>query len=108
LTYDCTRCGACCANPEENEAAGFRSWVEVDRAATLWRRRDLVKRLVVLDDQGEPHLKLDPSGRCLALRGALGKSVRCSIYAHRPSACRRVQPGDRDCERYREARGIEG
>jgi Fe-S-cluster containining protein len=103
---DCTRCGACCANPAENEAEGFRSWVEVEAGASLWRRRDLVKRLVVLDDDGAPHLKLDSDGRCAALRGALGKSVRCSIYAHRPHACRRVQAGDRDCLRYRAALGI--
>lgn len=103
MTYDCTRCGACCTNPRENEDEGFRSWVEVDRESTIWRRRDLVKRLVVLDDDGVPHLKLDATGRCAALRGALMKSVRCSIYAHRPAPCRRVQPGDPDCERYRAA-----
>lgn len=104
--YDCTRCGACCANPRENEAEGFRRWVEVERGAPLLRRRDLVKKLVVVDDDGAMHLRLDSEGRCLALRGAIGRQVRCEVYALRPAACRRVQAGGDDCRRYRAERGL--
>jgi Fe-S-cluster containining protein len=42
----------------------------------------------------------------LALRGAIGKRVACTIYHHRPSPCRRVQPGDANCLRYRAAHAL--
>ena len=54
----------------------------------------------------KPHMRLDPEGRCLALRGRIGKQVRCTIYADRPQACRRVEAGSELCRDYREARGL--
>lgn len=30
--------------------------------------------------------------RCVALRGSVGETVRCSIYAERPGPCRDFQP----------------
>lgn len=108
--YDCQTCGACCVNPPENEAEGFRAWVEVAPGEPLLRRRDLVKKLCVIEadgpDRGAVHLRLDASGRCLALRGALGRRVACTIYARRPAPCRRVQAGAPDCRRYRAALGL--
>lgn len=94
-------------NPADNAAEGFRGWVEVADDEPLMRRRDLVRKLVVVDDAGR-HLRLDGEGRCLALRGALGRRVRCAIYAQRPRPCRRVQPGDAECRRLRAARGLGG
>jgi Fe-S-cluster containining protein len=105
-SFDCQTCGACCVNPLENEREGFRSWVEVRADEPLHRRKDLVRKLVVLDDDGLTHLKLDGEGRCVALKGALGRRVSCAIYALRPKPCRRVQAGDKDCLRYRRERGI--
>jgi hypothetical protein len=32
--------------------------------------------------------QLDSPGRCIALDGNVGQAVSCSIYAHRPEACR--------------------
>jgi Fe-S-cluster containining protein len=106
VTFDCQTCGACCVNPLENEAEGFRSWVEVGPKEPLLKRKDLVRKLVVLDEAGDPHLKLDSAGRCAALKGALGKRVTCGIYHLRPRGCRTVQAGDADCRRYRRERGI--
>jgi Fe-S-cluster containining protein len=80
--------------------------VEVERGAPLLSRKDLVKKLVTKDEGGVLHLRLDGSGRCLALSGTLGVRVSCRIYSLRPAACRRVEPGAADCLRYREARGI--
>jgi uncharacterized protein len=98
---DCQKCGACCVNPRDNMAEGFMSYVEISSHDTILQRRDLVKKLVVLDADGVPHLRLAKDGRCLALAGTLGKSVRCTIYHHRPSPCRRVEPGSALCEKYR-------
>jgi Fe-S-cluster containining protein len=104
-TYDCTRCGACCVNSRENRDEGFPYWVEIERDASILSRRDLVKKLVVLDDAEVPHLRVAPDGRCLALSGKPSAEdrgrVRCTIYAVRPHPCRRVQPGDANCKRAR-------
>lgn len=61
---------------------------------------------MIANDDGVRHLRLDASGRCLALLGAVGKNVRCAIYAQRPHGCSRVQPGDRECLRVRADRGL--
>ena len=103
---DCTTCGACWCNPAENRAEGVEGWVEVADDEPLLKRKDLVRKLVVVDAAGDRHLRLDRSGRCLALQGALGKKVGCRIYHHRPRPCRRVQAGDADCLRYRAERGL--
>ena len=100
-TFDCTRCGACCANPDENRAEHFVDYVEVLRRDTLWARPELVRRLVVYNGDGVPHLRLHPDGRCLALRGSIGGRVRCTVYEHRPAACRKVEPGSERCIAHR-------
>lgn len=105
--YDCVTCGACCTNPDENRAEGFRYYVEVDRGCSLLTRSDLRKRFVVEDPEGVPHLRLDPSQRCAALVGKLGQKVHCTIYAHRPRGCRLVEAGSPRCIQARRERGIE-
>jgi Fe-S-cluster containining protein len=104
--FDCRRCGACCANLPSNRAEQFTSWVEVEPGDRVLARPDLVRRHVVVDDDGVAHLRLAPDGRCLALRGTLGVRASCTMYHHRPSPCRRVQPGDDLCLRYRAEHGI--
>ena len=103
---DCTACGACCTNPDENRAEGFVDYVEVRPRDALLDRPDLVRRLVVYDQGGVPHLRLDASGRCVALRGKVGQNVRCSIYEHRPLACRKVEPGSERCLLHRRERSL--
>ncbi|HVK75736.1 MAG TPA: YkgJ family cysteine cluster protein [Kofleriaceae bacterium] len=104
---DCRRCGACCVNLPANAAEGFVGWVEVEPGDRLLDQAELARKLVVRDADGVPHLKLAPDGRCLALRGRLGERVRCDVYHHRPSPCRRVQAGDPLCRRYRQAHGLD-
>lgn len=102
---DCQKCGACCVNPSANAAEGFTTYVEIAPKDTILRRRDLVKKLVILDDENVPHMRLASDGRCLALAGALMKDVRCTIYFHRPSPCRRVEPDSKLCLQYRADHG---
>lgn len=101
---NCRECGACCKNLPSNGA--FAWWVEVEEDAAILGRADLVKKHVVRDAEGVPHLRIADDGRCLALRGALGRDVECGIYHWRPAPCRRVQPGDELCLRYRAEHGI--
>jgi hypothetical protein len=106
--YDCQACGACCVNLPSNQAEAFASWVEIEAGDRILGQPDLVRRLVVLDEGGVPHLRLVVGGRCAALSGAPGRRVSCRIYAQRPSPCRRVQAGDALCERYRAEHGLAG
>jgi Fe-S-cluster containining protein len=107
VDFDCRRCGACCANPNENRAEGVVDWVFVDAHEPLLDDDRLARRFVVANAAGERHLRLDPGGRCLALRGRIGGRVSCDVYAVRPDGCRRVEPGDERCRQYRRERGVE-
>lgn len=106
VAYDCQACGACCCNPDENRAEGYPWYVEVQADSRLLQREELRKRYVVRDSEGVPHLRLDPSGRCVALRGRLGQYVSCAIYADRPRGCRLVEPGTPRCLQARRERGL--
>ena len=107
MSFDCQACGACCCNPEENRAESYRDYVEIDRAAKLWKKPQLLQRYTVENDRGQRHLKLiGPEERCAALLGALGKRVSCAIYELRPRGCRQVEAGSAECLRDRRERGI--
>jgi Fe-S-cluster containining protein len=45
--------------------------------------------------------------RCVALTGKVGGGVSCSIYNHRPAACRAFVPGSPLCLEARAAAGIQ-
>lgn len=108
VALDCTRCGACCCNPDENRAEGSADYVEVTSKDVILRHASAVARYVRRDEAGRTYLRLDAGQRCVGLRGALGRSVRCELYALRPAACRRVTAGDDECLRARRERGIDG
>lgn len=103
--FDCQQCGACCVNPPPNREASFDWWVEIAGSDRILTRADL-KRYVVRDAEGVPHLRLVTDGRCMGLTGELGVSVACEIYPERPTPCRTVQPGDQLCLRYRDEHGV--
>jgi Fe-S-cluster containining protein len=108
VSFDCRSCGACCCNTDENRAERFIDYVEVTPRSALSKHPALLRRLTVLNDHGERHLRLrGAEQRCIALDGRVGHKVSCSIYELRPGACRRVQPGSRECRRDRRQRGIE-
>jgi len=109
VIFDCQACGACCCNTDENRSEGYVDYVQVTARSALSRNPALLRRLTVLNAAGERHLKLrGPEQRCIALHGRVGVRVSCSIYALRPSSCRQVQPGSRECRRDRRERGIDG
>jgi len=107
VRFDCQACGACCCNTDENRGEKYVDYVEVTARAALRRHPGLLRRLTVLNAQGERHMRLrGAEQRCVALEGRLGQRVSCTIYELRPAACRRVQPGSRECRRDRRERGI--
>lgn len=105
MSLDCQSCGACCRNGAENLREGVSEWVEVgDDEAIAKRQRGAA--LLVRGHDGVLHMRLVDGGRCIALRGAIGRRVRCSIYEVRPRPCRRVQAGDPSCLRARADAGL--
>jgi Fe-S-cluster containining protein len=108
VKYDCQTCGACCCNSDENRAEKYIDYVEVPPGSRLGREPVLLRKLTVLNAQGERHMQLvGREQRCVALEGKLGENVSCSIYELRPPACRKVEPGSYECRRDRRERGID-
>jgi Predicted Fe-S-cluster oxidoreductase len=95
---DCLTCGVCCA---------FALCVSVrlddpTSAENYWE--------ITLDDNEE--IVIDrflkrTDAKCDLLEGELGKSVACSIYETRPSACRAFEAGSDRCHAYRRMFGYE-
>ncbi|MFM2160955.1 MAG: hypothetical protein RLZZ383_467 [Pseudomonadota bacterium] len=105
----CTTCGACCTNTAENHAQGYVFYVEIDDDdSKLLHDVALRRRFVLEDEEGVPHIRLEKDGRCTALRGKIGREVKCDIYTHRARGCKLVQPGDLACMQARKEHGIEG
>jgi hypothetical protein len=104
--FDCTACGACCHNPDENRAEGYVDYIPVRERDPLWHRDELVRKLVVLNDRGEGHMRLERD-RCAALRGTIGRRAMCAVYDLRPAACRKIEPGSERCLQYRRERGLD-
>lgn len=108
VEYDCVACGACCCNPEENRELEYIDYVEIDpRRDKIMRNPELVRRLVVLDDDLVPHMRLDHHHRCAALSGRIGVKVGCTIYHDRPASCRSFKAGSARCKQYRRERGVD-
>lgn len=84
----CTRCGACCADQcvvfhvveTDEDEGGF-----VPDALAAFVSDSL--RCMQGTDRAAP--------RCVALRGDIGREVRCAIYDFRPSPCRDYEPHGR-------------
>lgn len=83
-SFDCQRCGACCAYS--------RDWprfsLESDAALDLIPERFVNASLSGMRCVGD---------RCSALIGEVGKATSCGIYAVRPDVCRACEPGDDAC-----------
>lgn len=101
----CQRCGACCAafrgdfhvsELARRTPAGVPDAMTLSVTGTTVRMRGT--------DDAQP--------RCCALEGEVGRQVRCSIYAARPSPCREFAPyaalgiGDSACDRARRRHGF--
>lgn len=55
--------------------------------------------------EGTRCMRTDADGRCVALRGEIGKRVGCASYDRRPKACREFDPGSEGCLEARKAFG---
>ena len=101
----CLNCGACCAHyrvsfywAEGDDATKGGVPVSLTVSSGPWRR-------AMLGTNGShPH--------CIALQGAVGEKVCCTIYDRRPSVCRNLAPSwvevdtDSLCDKARGAYGL--
>ncbi|HTZ40192.1 MAG TPA: YkgJ family cysteine cluster protein [Syntrophales bacterium] len=99
----CKLCGACCI--------GYRAsfyWAEADDAT----KGGVPVRMTIRVGLFRRAMRRDTDGRCIALHGAPGHRVSCTIYTRRPSVCRNFEPawqgvsGDNRCNESRARLGL--
>jgi Fe-S-cluster containining protein len=95
LELDCQTCGACCFGPEQ--------YVSVTQA-DLCRFDKRSESRYVFKKGGRVWLRMT-QGHCASLRARQGH-FSCRIYGIRPTVCRVVEPGGRECLDARRRRGI--
>jgi Fe-S-cluster containining protein len=118
---DCVACGLCCLASRPQSAFADVTAEDVKRLGKRFVRLHVLYpgpleafsrvidgrplhgalRAVVREQKAGP-LKGHVVTACVALKGTVLKSVRCSVYANRPEVCRQaVKPGDPVCRRLR-------
>jgi len=95
MTFDCQTCGACCYGPDD-----YVTVVSTDR---LRMSRQIESRYV--EQRGDRAWLRMLHGHCSALRARQGH-YSCRIYGARPSVCRVVEAGSRECLDARRRRGV--
>lgn len=95
----CQSCGACCAS--------FRVsfyWAETDAHPMGNVPAHLTQKVnhTYVCMKGTEQMPV----RCIALRGELGKSVSCQIYALRSSTCREFETASEVCNQARHKIGL--
>lgn len=96
-SHPCLTCGACCAH--------YRVSFYWSEAETRGLPDSMVEQVnpwmaCMIGTGAKPV-------RCTALKGEVGQTVTCSIYAQRPSPCRSVEMGDERCMAARAAHGLQ-
>lgn len=115
---DCLSCGACCVSLYDQSAFCDVEAKDIERLGAQWVRHNVLmsslmdRVMMAIDGEEDLHgairtkwvtqrsgpLKGVDVCTCVALRGSLMKSVKCSVYEKRPDTCRTaVVPGDRTC-----------
>lgn len=93
----CLSCGACCAT--------YRVSLYWSEARDLGLEGTMIQKLnswrICMAGTNQP------SPRCLALKGTIGKDVICTVYSKRPSPCRELRQGDEKCNKARARHGLE-
>ncbi len=95
MQYDCLSCGACCYGPEEYVAV---TGPDRDRMPAQIASRYVVRRAERL------FLRM-LHGHCAALHARQGH-YSCRVYGARPTVCRIVEAGSRECLDARRRRGL--
>ena len=98
----CQSCGLCCCHPltkADGPITGnseFTHWSSESVTYRWWHGEEIT------DTQTGFWMRRTWDGKCIALEGALGEKVKCSIYEDRPSVCRQFEAGSEACLHLRE------
>jgi Fe-S-cluster containining protein len=109
-TYDCRKCGACCASYWQGDA--YVRLYEVDLEMLRGTSLPIIEQQYGEGDDTElvPKLgtKVDAEGQrvCVAFEGEVGQACGCGIYDLRPVACRMFEAGSVLCREARQKRGL--
>ncbi len=104
---DCLTCGACCVSPFMGDG-----YIRLSRGEERRLGRLGLPVLEVVPGPDDRMVLLgtkENSQRrhvCIALDGAVGERVSCTIYGVRPMLCREFEAGSPECYQAREAAGI--
>jgi Fe-S-cluster containining protein len=115
-TFDCLRCGACCAPPRADRREPFLDgWTNVvpediahltaKEAAEAVIRRDGESSEETFFIRCTNHWH--DGMRCWFLEGRIGKRAPCGIYERRPETCSSFVMGSRSCLQQRQAHGLQ-
>ena len=110
ISYDCQTCGACCRSPWTGD--GYVTLYDIDLDRLAGSGLTIIEQAQGYGDSPDVILKLstrfDEEGRrmCTALSGTIGQSCACTIYDHRPEACRRFAVGGSLCRDKRRQLGL--
>jgi len=99
MSFDCEKCGACCATFRVSfywgeTSAHAQGTVPIELTSAISPHHVCMKGT----EQKPVH--------CVALTGTVGKEVSCSIYEQRSSTCREFEAGSEDCYKARSHHGL--
>lgn len=110
---DCKTCGACCRASAFMELPHrpFADMTDTEAQEIEEKHPGSVTLTTPSGWTFDPErfvmaIKPGEHGRCVALRGKVGKKVSCAIYEDRPSTCREFEPGDEQCFAARRRAGL--
>jgi Fe-S-cluster containining protein len=121
--FDCTKCGACCLYPGDDDpdfpdmASEYARVSSYDlqrrlRPASLdglvnIRKRTKTSKLTMPEFGFMKTKSFGDFGMgCTALRGTPGRRTSCGIYEQRPTVCRKFKPGSDACLEARQEIGM--
>ena len=95
---DCKTCGACCAGGYAHDHHADCTTADVVRMSRAARARLVDGRHRPITEPQPAHTPTDGDGRCVFLRGTVGRRASCRIYETRPAVCRDFKPGSQRCK----------
>lgn len=84
--HPCLSCGACCAHYRVEFYWREANAEDTEHAVPIELVEELTPQTRCMKGTNTKH-----SNKCVALKGKVGKSVACGIYANRSSVCRKFQ-----------------
>lgn len=91
---NCRTCGACCLNPLDDK------WIEVTES-------DSINPHLLQEGDITPYSMKQIYGRCVCLKGEIGKNTKCMIYEDRPAICKWFQSETPACLFFRKLHGVQ-